>query len=113
MRLTVQGSTIRPTPAIAAHVRRRLAAALGRIRHRVAGVVVTLEDENGPSKGGVDKSCRLKVALAGMPGGPVIVEQRSDDLYAAIDAASRRAARAVRRSVSRQRTLRRAPAEKR
>ncbi len=106
MRLTVQGTHIRPTPSIVAHVQRKVGSALGRLRHRVQGVWVTLDDENGP-RGGVDKACRVRVAIAGVPGKPVIVEQRSEDLYGAIDAASKRAARAVQRSVGRQRDRRR------
>lgn len=106
MRLTVQGTHVRPTPAIIEHVQRKVGAALGRLRHRVLGVSVTLDDENGP-RGGVDKACRVRVALAGVPGKPVVVEQRSEDLYSAIDAASKRAARAVRRSVGKQRDRRR------
>jgi ribosome-associated translation inhibitor RaiA len=42
-----------------------------------------------------------------VPGRPVVIEQRSDDLYSAIDAASKRAARAVQRSVGKQRDRRR------
>jgi ribosomal subunit interface protein len=106
MQLTVQGSHIRPTPAIISHIQRKLGVALGRLRHRVIGVAVTLDDENGP-RGGVDKACRLRVMLAGVPGRPVVIEQRSDDLYSAIDAASKRAARAVQRSVGKQRDRRR------
>lgn len=106
MRLTVQGSHIRPTPAIVSHVRKKVGGSLGRLRHRVLGVAVTLDDENGP-RGGVDKSCRVRVALGGMPHHPVIIEQRSDDLYGAIDAASKRAAKAVARAIGRQRAKRR------
>ncbi|MGP1310548.1 MAG: HPF/RaiA family ribosome-associated protein [Phycisphaerales bacterium] len=106
MRLTVQGSHIKPTPSLVEHVRRKVGGSLGRLRHRVRGVSVTLDDENGP-RGGVDKACRVRVALAGASGHDVVVEQRSPDLYAAIDAASKRAARAVVRVVGRERSRRR------
>ncbi len=99
--------------ALTSHTRRRLGFGLARHANRVTRIVVRLGDENGP-RGGPDKFCRLQVFLVDAP--PVVTHDCGADLYAVIDRASARAARAVAKQLELSRfgrqpaTVRRAPA---
>jgi putative sigma-54 modulation protein len=85
-----QGFTV--TPALAGHVRRRLAFVLTRHSNRIQRCAVRVGDENGP-RGGVDKFCRIRVQLLGAP--VVVIEDVGTDLYDVIDRAADRAGRVV------------------
>jgi ribosome-associated translation inhibitor RaiA len=84
-----------------AYVRRKLGTKLGKFARAIERVSVRIEDVNGP-RGGVDKRCRIKVVLSGLPS--VVIEQRHASLQAAVDGALRRTESAVRQSVQRRRT---------
>lgn len=84
-----------------AYVRRKLGRKLGKFARAVERVSVRIKDVNGP-RGGVDKLCRIKVVLSGLPS--VVIEQQHASLQAAVDRALRRTEGAVRRSVQRRRT---------
>ena len=84
-----------------AYLRSKLGTMLGKFAHAIERVSVRIKDVNGP-RGGVDKICRIKVALSGLPS--VVVEQQHASLQLAIDGALRRTERAVRQSVQRRRT---------
>ena len=83
-----------------AYIRRKLGIKFDKFAPSVGRVSVRIADTNGP-KGGVDKVCRIKVVLSGLPS--IVVEQRDPTLAAAIDGALAGAERAVRRSLQRRR----------
>jgi hypothetical protein len=82
------------------YIRRKLGMKLGKFATSIERVSVRVDDVNGP-RGGVDKVCRIKVVLIGLP--PAVLEGRDASLEAAIDGALTGAERAVRRSVQRRR----------
>jgi ribosomal subunit interface protein len=98
MRLDVRGINVQNSPAIDAHVRRRFGFALDHLAHRVRSAVVRLSDENGP-RGGEAKNCHITVQLH--PRGTVVVNERSADLYHAVDRATTRLKKAVLRTSER------------
>jgi ribosomal subunit interface protein len=84
--------------ALKDHTQRHLGMKLGKFASEIERITVRLTNVNG-TKGGVDKVCKVKVVLVGLPS--VIVEQRDADAYAAVDAALDRIERAVRKSLER------------
>jgi putative sigma-54 modulation protein len=100
MQFDIQSLDFPYTAALASHTRRRLGFGLTRHADRIARVVVRLGDENGP-RGGLDKFCRLQVNLVDAP--QVVIRDCGPDLYAVIDRASDRAARAVAKQLQRNR----------
>jgi hypothetical protein len=82
-------------------IRHRLGVKLGRYDTSIERVTVRVLDVNGP-RGGVDKLCRIKVVLSGLPS--VVLESRASTLTAAINGALSGTERAVRRSVQRRLT---------
>ena len=84
-----------------AYLRRKLGTKLGKFARAIERVSVRITAVNGP-RGGVDKVCRIKVVLSGLPS--VVVEQQHASLQAAMDRALQRTESAVRRSMQRRRT---------
>jgi CBS domain-containing protein/ribosome-associated translation inhibitor RaiA len=80
------------------YLRRKLGRKLGKFASSIERTSVRVEDVNGP-RGGVDKSCRIKVVLTGLPS--VVVEERHASLQAALDNAIARIERGVRQTVQR------------
>lgn len=81
-----------------AYIRGKLGRALGKFSADIVRVSVRTEDVNGP-RGGVDRVCRIKVALVGLPS--VVFEKRDAALNAAVDGALAGVEQAVRRVVRR------------
>ncbi len=85
---------------LAEFIERRLRFALGRFAGRIDRVSIRLSDVNGP-RGGVDKRCRITVALT--PRGVVRVAGSGDDPFALVARAAKRAGRTVHRALGRRR----------
>jgi CBS domain-containing protein len=83
------------------YMRRKLGMKLGKFIDSIERVSVRLDDVNGP-RGGVDKSCRIKMVLSGLPS--IFVEKRAPTVGGAFDSALAEAERAVRKSLDRRRT---------
>ena len=98
MRIRLRGLGIGTTPAIEEHVERRLHFALGRFAGQLSEVVVRFEDVNGP-RGGEDMACRFVARLRS--GVTVRIEERSRDLYSAVDRGADRLRHAVSREQAR------------
>jgi CBS domain-containing protein len=84
-------------------IRRKLGRKLGKFALDIERTSIRVEDVNGP-RGGIDKRCRVKVVISGMPS--VVVEEQDHDLTTAIDGALGRAERAVRRALEKKKTTR-------
>lgn len=103
MRIEVRGRNLEDTIDMRRHAERRLRFALGRFAGAVGRVTMRVEDVNGP-RGGVDKRCRLVVALT--PSGELMIEDEDADVRVLLDRAADRAARAVGRQLGRRRSQR-------
>jgi ribosome-associated translation inhibitor RaiA len=86
--------------AAKAEFRRKLGRKLGRHALDIERTSVRIDDVNGP-RGGVDKRCRIKFVLSGLPS--VVVEERHESLHAAFDRALDRVQRTVREALKRRR----------
>jgi hypothetical protein len=84
-----------------AAIRHQLGLKLGKYATAIERVSVRISDANGP-RGGVDKLCRVKVVLSGLPS--TIFESRASSLNDAINGALAGTERNVRRSVTRRLT---------
>src|SRR3982751_2969006 len=100
MQLEMRGVNYELDDVLKGHIERRLRFALGRFAARIRRLTVRLTDVNGP-RGGLDKRCRIAVAL--VPRGTVTVEGAGDDPFALVAGAAKRAGRAVRRELERRR----------
>jgi ribosome-associated translation inhibitor RaiA len=87
-------------PAERAHVRHKLARRFNKFADSIERVSLRTEDVNGP-RGGVDRICRIKVVLRGVPS--IVIEKQDAFLNTAVDLALFGAARAVRRALQRRR----------
>ena len=99
MQLDVQARDFSLTPAINAHVQRRLGFALGSQFDSIQKIVVRLSDINGP-RGGNDKRCQILISIPKL--NDVVIEDTETDLYIAINRAADRANRTLKRKLSKQ-----------
>lgn len=97
----IRAAGVELDPDDRAYIRERLGMKLGKFATVIERVSVRVEDVNGP-RGGVDKACRIKVVLSGMPS--VVVENQAASLRDAINGALAGAESTVRRAVGRRRT---------
>lgn len=101
MNLEIRGLNYNLDDVLKGYIERRLRFALRRFAARVRRLTVRLTDVNGP-RGGLDKRCRIAVAL--VPRGVVMVEGSGVNPFALIADAAKRAGRAVRRELDRRRS---------
>jgi CBS domain-containing protein len=97
----IRAEGVKLSPADRAYLRRRLGMKFGKFSLSIERVTVRVRDVNGP-RGGVDKVCRIKVVLPGLPS--VVYESRGASHRVAINRALDGAERAVRRALGRRRT---------
>ena len=100
MQLEMRGVNYDLDDELKDHIERRLRSALGRFAARIDRLTVRLSDVNGP-RGGIDKRCRVAVAL--VPRGVVMVEGSGADPFTLVADAAKRAGRSVRRALERRR----------
>lgn len=98
MQIQVRSKNLYVPAEVRGYVERRVHFALGRFEQKVQSVMVRLEDVNG-SRRGIDQQCRIHVK--GIPSLNIVAEQTEGNIYAAINGAAERAARAVRKTVGR------------
>ena len=92
MQVEMSGRKIKISERVRDYIERRVHFALERLARPIRKVHVQLRDLNGP-RGGVDKSCQIRIALA--PATTLVVEHRSTNPYAAIDSAIGKAAMSI------------------
>lgn len=100
MQIEIHARDFALTDGLREAVERRLRFALGRFDERPFRVSVRLSDLNGP-RGGEDKHCAIRVRVGGLP--DIVVEDTEADLYTAVNRATERVARTLRRKLQRAR----------
>jgi hypothetical protein len=100
MRVQIRERGVELNPETSERIERSVRFALDRFQRRIKNVTIGLTDLNGP-RGGVDKRCRVQVALE--PSGLVLIQEDSPDLVAAVNVAAGRVGCAVARKLQRER----------
>lgn len=99
--IDIQARNFTLTDAIEIHTRQKLEHMLHNFGDRILKVTVHMSDDNG-SKGGIDKHCHIHVNMKKLP--TVVIEDSEENLYTAIDNATHRAERAVRKTIEKVQT---------
>lgn len=99
--IDIQARNFTLTDAIEIHTRQKLEHMLHNFGDRILKVTVHMSDDNGP-KGGIDKHCHIHVNMKKLP--TVVIEDSEENLYTAIDNATHRAERAVRKTIEKVQT---------
>lgn len=100
MKIEVRFRGLECSDGVRDHVARRIHSHLSRFGNEVTGVLVRIADVNGP-KGGVDKRCQ--VTVCGPRFGSAILDEKSSDVYSAVDMAVERIGRTIGRELERAR----------
>jgi ribosome-associated translation inhibitor RaiA len=87
-------------PEERAFMRAKLTRRLGKFAESIERVSLRTEDANGP-RGGVDRVCRIKVVMRGLPS--IVFEKQDAFLNTAVDLALAGVERGVRRALTRRR----------
>jgi hypothetical protein len=85
-----------------AFIRHKLARRLDKFAESIERVSLRTEDANGP-RGGIDRVCRIKVVVRGLPS--VLVEKQDASLNKAVELALAAVERGVRRALQRRRAV--------
>jgi ribosomal subunit interface protein len=99
MKIDIRGYRIAIPDELQMHTERRLHFALNRFGGRILNVTVQLAEVNN-SRGGIDKQCRMTVAILGS--GHIRAEVLDSDFASAIDRAADHLQRTVTRELERQ-----------
>jgi putative sigma-54 modulation protein len=99
MRVEIRARHFTLTEALREHVEKRLNSAVDTRKASIADVTVHLSDENGP-KGGEDKHAHVTATVLGKT---VVIEERDENMYAAIDRAMDRLQQTIARTIDRKR----------
>lgn len=98
MKILVKARNLVLSKDLKHYVKRRIRYALDSRRDSISRITVTLSDINGP-RGGEDKRCQVLVKLSGQ--GDVVIDDKQDHVYAAIDNAASKASRTVTKRIER------------
>ena len=98
MQFEIHGNHMTITNQLRGHIERRFCFALERFASRIRRVRVSIGDLNGP-RGGIDKRCRVTVALARST--MLVIEERDSSIYAAIDRVADKAGMCIGRRIKR------------
>ena len=102
MRVVIHGVHTKVSDRLKEHVNDKLVQPLSRFFDSEAAVLeVHFVDNNGPSKGGVDKECRVTLSIPGARS--VHVEEVDEDFYKATDLVRDRVERVLKREIQRMR----------
>lgn len=101
MEIQIRRSNLHISENTIGFIERRLDFALRRFQEAIEGVTVRLSDLNGP-RGGIDKSCQIRVFLPGSK--MLVVEERDADLFAAIASAVERMGRVLAKASERRKS---------
>lgn len=104
MQIQIVGDHLEVTPSLAAYAKHRIELSLDRFEDHVRDVTVRLDDISGPHGPGT-KRCHMEVHFHHRD--PIIVEQKHNDIYTAVDKGTSRLKRTVRRHINRVRDARR------
>ena len=102
MKVQIRLRGIESSPALVAHVRRRVRRHLRRFGADITAVVLRITDQNGP-RGGPDK--RYQLSVIGPRIGQVHLSEVHDDVHAGVDLALGRVGHAIGRQIERLREL--------
>lgn len=105
MQIHINGREVKPSHRLREHIQRRLNFALQRFALHIRKLHVQVRDLNGP-RGGVDKSCQLKIFF--ISGANRVLEERAPSAYLAIDSLVDKAATAIARRLQKNHDHRRA-----
>lgn len=104
MRVTIRAPHVRADDRIRDHIGERVRASFEHVEDRITSVQVVLADDNGP-KGGVDKHVEVVVNCGHL--GVMRVDATTSDLPASIDAALKKAQRAIAHAIGHKKGQRR------
>jgi len=93
MKIQINYGDIEKTEALEQHVQERLSKALHHVAEEITRVEAHLHDDKSARKGGHDQRCTLEARIAGRD--PMAVEERGENLYHVINAATDKLQRAV------------------
>lgn len=104
--LSIRSNGVKISKPFELQIRKRLASELGKFSDRIVRVTLRFEDTNGP-RGGIDRACRAKAVLIGLPS--VVLGAQSATEQVAFAEVVQSLGRAVRKTLQRAGRSRRVP----